>query len=663
MKRFIIVMLLLASVSIGRAQSDTAAYRSALAVQNAPEKITALVAFLGSFPSSPFRGGAYNALFGLYVDQGNEERALDAASRYLSSLAPEARTGPENAIAYALAVKNIGIDSALVYAARAEAAAKADGGSALGAIQDTRAYVLYRKGDFLQAEKIQNEAIRGHDDDPEYVGHLALYQEGNGKRRLALGTMARSVYLGGGSEMQSKFTDWLSREEKDGGKREALKESIVMKTVHASVDTLSGAKALAAKSSAAAFMARMGVDLQEAAKYAQAAVGSLSKSSPVEDAVTYKQNLALVTAARGKYTDALAILRPIEDLVSPWSTDYWMALGGIYERLGRPGDAESAYMNGLTAMNPQDLRDTLETLYRKNHGSLDGLDADLRKLRASGAAIEPGRYAPDNARTGKVHLAELFTGAECGPCVASDMAFDALREYYTTGDLLILEYHVHIPGPDPMTTNDSWARYKSYKGGGTPTAVIDGRESILGGGPKFVARNRFNLYRYAIQKYEADRPGMILAVDVVRHGDSIEVAARVGEIHGRHKPVNCVIHVALVQRSADYTGANGIPRHAWVVRKLFGGAEGSPVSPAIPVETVRAGLSLGDVEAAMGELQRDPRTQPSWPGRTRNFNGWKSAPPPLDRSALSVVAWIQNAENHEVLQSAAQDVSPATGAN
>jgi len=663
MKRsFVLVSVLsLLSFSLGRAQSDTAAFRAAVAVRTASGKISALVQFLAEFPGSPFRGGAYNSLFGLYVERGDEADALDAAAHYLQTVAPEARMGPYNQFAYALAVRNMGLDSALAYATLAESMAKGEGGGTLGPIQDTRAYVLYRKGDVAAAEKLQTEAIRGHEDDPEYMGHLALYQEQSGKRRVALSTLSKAIYLGGDREMQPRFFDWLVREEKDGKRRDALKATIVMKTVHEYVDTLRGPKAVAAKSNAAAFMARMSVNLPAARKYAEAAVRSLTKTSPVEDAVAFKQNLAMVTAARGDFRDALGILRSIADLASPWSTDFWLALGGIYSKVGQPADAVNAYMNGLTVMNTKELRDTLESVYRKLHGSTDGLDAGLDSLKQSGAVFDPGRYAPGERGTGKVLLAELFTGAECPPCVASDIAFDALGEYYPRSDVVIIEYHVHIPGPDPLTTNDSWNRYQMYRGGGTPTVVIDGRESIVGGGPKYIARNRFNLYRNAIQKYKGDEPGMSLTIDVLRRHDSIAVAAHVGRGWGQAKAGNCVLHLALVQRTVDYTGGNGITKHSMVVRRMFGGPAGIPVSSTLPEETIQLTLDMADVEAGIRDLLRDPKGQPSWPGRRRNFTGWRGVPEEINRSNLTVAAWIQNVDSHEVLQSVAQDVPAGTG--
>ncbi|HMK39009.1 MAG TPA: hypothetical protein VK569_06685, partial [Bacteroidota bacterium] len=376
----LIVLLCLMRAS-GLSQSDTASYRAALAVQSDSARITALVHFLDQFPRSAFRGGAYNVLFGLYVRRGNEPQALGTAAQYLQTMAPESRMNPYNQIAYALAEAGLGLDSALAYATRSEEMARGEGSGALGAIQDTRAFVLYRKGDVAAAENLQMEAMRGHEDDPEYVGHLALYQEGNGKRKLALLTISRAMYMGAGRDMETRFFQWLSLEERDPGRREALKDSIVMRTVHSFIDTLREGQAVAAKSTAAAFMARMSVDLSRAEKFALDAVGSLVKSSPAEETVAFRQNLAMVTAARGKYRDALLALQSIENLVSPWSTDFWMALGGAYQRTGQPEKAVGAYMNGLTVIAPAELRDTLEVVYRKVHGSTEGLDAEVERVK------------------------------------------------------------------------------------------------------------------------------------------------------------------------------------------------------------------------------------------------------------------------------------------
>ncbi|HXX64386.1 MAG TPA: hypothetical protein VEO56_11385 [Bacteroidota bacterium] len=639
------------------AQSDTAAYRAASEVSDATSKMHALEQFLEGYPGSAFKNGAYRLLFSLYLDQGNVASATSAASHYVELFgSDDSRIGPYNQFAYELATRNTGLDSALVFATRAEAMARAGGSSMLGAVEDTRAFVLYRLGEFVQAEQLQREAIRGHESDPEYVGHLALYEHGTGKRREALATLSRALYLGADVEMRSRFTEWISEEELESARAEALKDSLIMATVHAYVDTLSGQRAIEAKCSAAGLLAALSIELPTAQRWAEAAVATLTDQSSPDNVVSFKENLALVLVARGEDQQGLSLLRSIQQIVSPWENDYWLALGKTYEKIGSPQSAVEAYMQGLLVSSPKDLRQALEGAYAKAHGSTSGLDADLEATKKDGAAFDPGRYAPAGTPKGKVILAELFTGAECGPCVGSDVAFDRLGEYYPRPALAILEYHVHIPGPDPLTTNESWDRYRLYGGEGTPTVVIDGSEKMLGGGPRVVAHNRFNLYRYAIEKHTADKPAVLLSLSIANRHEEISVDAHLELAQGAAVPQGAALHVALVERSVDYTGGNGIARHAFVVRALSGGASGTPVAPTPRTQLIKQTFKLAEVESQIHKLLDDPRGQVSWPKRLKTFGAWRARPERIDRSNMAIVAWVQDMKTNAVLQAAYQDV-------
>src|SRR5262249_28259485 len=77
----------------------------------------------------------------------------------------------------------------------------------------------------------------------------------------------------------------------------------------------------------------------------------------------------------------------------------------------------------------------------------------LKRLRAlidqeEAAREGPLVAAPYAGRRDQGHdrviLVELFTGAECGPCVAADRGFDALGAAYRPTELIALQYHLHI---------------------------------------------------------------------------------------------------------------------------------------------------------------------------------------------------------------------------
>jgi hypothetical protein len=118
-----------------------------------------------------------------------------------------------------------------------------------------------------------------------------------------------------------------------------------------------------------------------------------------------------------------------------------------------------------------------------------------------------------------------------------------------------------------MTNPDTWNRYMFYGGNfGTPTAIIQGQETITGGGPRFLAANRFNLYKYTLSKYESGKPAVTLSGNAKTLGSNINVLLN---LKGKIKDTNNVIQVALVEKSINYTGSNTIDKHHFVVRNLL----------------------------------------------------------------------------------------------
>ena len=101
------------------AQEDSAAFRSATAIQAPDAKLKALEDFVTRFPESRLQGRAYDALFVLHRDNGNERGTFEAAHRYLETIPPDARMSPYNRIAWGMAERGMGLDSALAYATRA----------------------------------------------------------------------------------------------------------------------------------------------------------------------------------------------------------------------------------------------------------------------------------------------------------------------------------------------------------------------------------------------------------------------------------------------------------------------------------------------------------------------------------------------------------------
>ena len=105
------------------------------------------------------------------------------------------------------------------------------------------------------------------------------------------------------------------------------------------------------------------------------------------------------------------------------------------------------------------------------------LDKELdEEFEKTAIPFEPEAFKGRKASSHRVAVVELFTGAQCPPCVSADVAFDAAVKTYKPKDVVLLEYHLHIPAPDPLTNADSEGRQKFYGSEirGTPTAFVIG---------------------------------------------------------------------------------------------------------------------------------------------------------------------------------------------
>ncbi len=128
------------------------------------------------------------------------------------------------------------------------------------------------------------------------------------------------------------------------------------------------------------------------------------------------------------------------------------------------------------------------------------LEAGLDKeYLATVPPFKAGTFAGRKSASDRVVVMELFTGAECPPCVAADVAFDALQKTYKRGELVLLQYHLHIPRPDPLTNADTVARAKYYDVYSTPSPLINGTPSDVDGGAMADSEDRYGEYREIIE--------------------------------------------------------------------------------------------------------------------------------------------------------------------
>jgi hypothetical protein len=282
---------------------------------------------------------------------------------------------------------------------------------------------------------------------------------------------------------------------------------------------------------------------------------------------------------------------------------------------------------------------------------LAALHADIdRVYMAKTLPFQPGVFPGRKGTGDRAVVLELFTGADCPPCVAADVAFNALEQTYKPTELVLIQYHLHIPGPDPLTSPASEARWAYYRGQfpkdvhGTPTAVVNGKPWPFGGGNISKAGEVYTKYRETVDRLVEEPAGAALAVKADRHGDTLTVHAKVGRLNkpGSDKR----LRIVLVEESIRYVGGNRLQFHHMVARAMPGGADGFKLTETGGKYT--ATVHLGELRQGLAKYLD------VYAAEKRPF---QRAGRPLDLKHLKVIALVQDDATGAILQAVSAETA------
>jgi thiol-disulfide isomerase/thioredoxin len=302
--------------------------------------------------------------------------------------------------------------------------------------------------------------------------------------------------------------------------------------------------------------------------------------------------------------------------------------------------------------------EALASVYGKTHngssaGLEDLLDAEYHKRFPNPLQLDA--YRPTDKRSDRLVLAEVFTGAGCGPCVGADLAFEAAMERYSRKDLAVLMYHQHVPRPDPMSNPDTLARMKFYTVLGVPTYFIDGGVVSFNGADREDTKKVFEHIQPLIEK-ELETPAEEkIDVNASLNGNSVKVTAAVAAVNSESKDLK--IQVLLVEKELKYSGENGIRYHPMAVRAMGGkDDDGFPLAAGAPL-SVEQVWDLDQVSAGL-KAHLDEYEAKGHRGNAFKFIEKKYQ---IDRGNLAIVVFVQDAKNKHVLQSAFVDLNAPAG--
>ncbi len=272
----------------------------------------------------------------------------------------------------------------------------------------------------------------------------------------------------------------------------------------------------------------------------------------------------------------------------------------------------------------------------------DDLDKEFLK---TAVPFKPGPFAGRKGESTRVVLVELFTGAQCPPCVAADVAFDGALETFKPADAVFLEYHLHIPGPDPLTNADTEARAELYGVESTPTMLLDGKALKDIGGYRQHGKDRYETLRKALEKEVETAKGANLKLNVKRDGDKVKLEAQVSGLKKTGDKVR--LRFVLVEDVVRYSGGNRQRLHHHVVRAFPGGVRGEALTGKSATKT--ATVSLADLRKGLQDYLTAANKKAPFPDDER----------PLRLEHLKAVAFVQDDEDKSVLQAAQAEVPAA----
>jgi hypothetical protein len=295
---------------------------------------------------------------------------------------------------------------------------------------------------------------------------------------------------------------------------------------------------------------------------------------------------------------------------------------------------------------PARQKQVLESLAQAlaNSGRADEAKEVEARVKKIDLTIKPKPYAGRKGKSDRAVLVELFTGVRCQPCVAADLTLDALGKTFRPSQAVLLEYHLHVSGPDPLTNSAAEARARFYELRAAPTLFLDGSPGPAAEGSVEDGAERYDEYVAALRPLLERPAGAKLTLDARRKGNQVE--AKVSASGVPKDEEDAVLRVVLVEEQVDYAGANKLPAYRHVVRAFLGKPEGVKIAPGKAVDQSYQ-VNLEELRKSLKEyLDKYDKEAPA-PTKDR----------PLALKNLKVVAFVQNDRTRAVLQAAQVDVS------
>lgn len=365
--------------------------------------------------------------------------------------------------------------------------------------------------------------------------------------------------------------------------------------------------------------------------------------------------LGRINLKRGKLREGEALIKEAyeADDAQPGAL---LGMGELAEVKGDPQTALNYFAQAyLSGRGREAARKRVVAAYHKvfptKPNDLEAwLDAKYRSMYPM--PFKPERYQPTAARTNRAVLAEVFSGAACGPCLATDLAIEAAMERYSTKEFVALMYHIPIPDVDPMMNPATDARREFYQARLAPYPIINGVYLPKTGGGRGKIENSFALLKPMIEAGLETPSDAQIKIEVMQQGPKMKIKLAVDKVRSNSSDLR--LHLVLAEDEVRYMGSNGLRFHPMVVRAMAGDrAEGWAIQAGQSAAFEHT-FELQKLTAATKEYLDDYELN----GRTFNptFDEKKHE---IAWNGLSLVAFVQDRKTKQILQTVYLKLPPA----
>lgn len=639
LKTKIFILLLIAGFISYAQQNTDSLYNAAVAIKDPLQKIKALDDLLKKYPTIDNAEGVRTTIFITSIETKDTLLVMQKAQELIKNAVDVATI--YNRVAYYFAENGFWLDSALVYSTIANEEYEKAQGRKRVPFMDTKARVYFKRGEYKQAFETQREALalypKGREWDPnyaEYYFNLALYMYKNNLHYDGLRLMARTSFFGFDDAtkqldeiFQTEKLQWTKSDIYKAAADEYLKTATDINVARSVV-----ALGLAKQSTG-------GELLDEALHLAKASVEAIDDNTTFEQETNRYTTLGVINVIRGDYKSGIENLNRAIKYSTPYDTDLYFYLGKAYEQIGENKKAFDTYLSGVLAFSPANIIERLKALHPVLYVHGPEID-EIIKAEIQNVENFHVTHFKKQKKNSKVVLAELFTGSECRPCLAADVAYDKLIERYDLNTLAVLEYHLHIPAPDPMTNPDAEARAKFYGVNSTPTSIIEGIDKSSAGGNKAVAKSRFNVFTATIEKFLSNDPKANISIKSSLKQKNLSISCNASTLEANTNDLR--LYIVLAEEKVHYKGYNTVAEHRFVVRKMFPSPEG------LAFENKKELMHSTNIN--LNQIEDSLKNYLDSMEKRANRKVFKEKKHQINPDNLFLVAFVQNYVTKEILQ-------------